>query len=109
MEGKNRTWVKILLFIGLVLVVFLGVYFSTASFVPFLLKLPIGVVSVVICLAICYFMAKEQGLKRGEHEEAPKEEVKKDSLYSTDRKNCPKCGMPYDGATCFYCGYKKED
>ena len=39
-----------------------------------------------------------------------KKEIKeRASKYEINNKRCPKCGKPYDGETCFNCGFAKKE
>jgi len=103
--GKNRLSRKIILFVLLVLTVFVGLFFGVSK----RFDLPTHIISLflafILLVAIIINMAKEEG-KRAKEDIVVDDTDKK---YTFNNKRCVKCGKPYDGITCFYCGYHKEE
>ena len=101
---KNNIFL-ILCFLGIVLSIVSSIIIFFV--VEGLLALRIIILVLALFISVFLFILSNKFRKKVIVTEEDKEVEVKVTRFSSDKLRCPKCHKPYDGDTCFYCGFRR--
>ena len=107
-----RLFKQIIYFITIIVLLAGSTIFVVLPDIKIIFKIFVPLLAVVLSVLLFLLATKQRIEPQNEDEvtEENKEEQKeeKQNDYQVGHQRCPKCHKPFDGMTCFNCGYKKE-
>ena len=114
--NKKSVFIKVLLlFISMILTIALTIVFCVVDFVSTAGKVFIFVVGILLSIVEFAYIQRFNQVTSSNNDNHVEEKVplvqtnNNGKTFSTTHILCPKCGKPYDGFNCFYCGFVKEE